>query len=71
MIIPINGINLESIEKINLYSAECSDAESFYQKNEQMNYNGCGKSCCGHFYPFGWDSRDNTICNHQSKTMKE
>jgi Uncharacterized conserved protein len=30
---------LESIEKINLYSAECSDAETFYQKNEQMNFN--------------------------------
>ena len=30
---------LESIEKINLYSADCSDAETFYQKNEQMNFN--------------------------------
>lgn len=30
---------LESIEKIMLYSADCSDAESFYQLNEQMNFN--------------------------------
>lgn len=30
---------LESIEKIMLYSADCSDAESFYQVNEQMNFN--------------------------------
>jgi len=30
---------LESIEKINLYSDDCSDAETFYQKNEQMNFN--------------------------------
>ena len=30
---------LESIEKINLYAVDCTDAESFYQKNEQMNFN--------------------------------
>ncbi len=30
---------LECIEKIVLYSADCSDAEAFYKKNEQMNFN--------------------------------
>ncbi|MGI6449068.1 MAG: DUF86 domain-containing protein [Desulfitobacteriia bacterium] len=30
---------LESLAKINLYSAACTDAETFYQKNEQMNFN--------------------------------
>ncbi len=30
---------LECIEKIVLYSAACSDAEAFYEKNEQMNFN--------------------------------
>lgn len=28
---------LESIEKINLYTSDCSDAETFYYQNEQMN----------------------------------
>lgn len=30
---------LECIEKIILYSANCSDAEAFYENNEQMNFN--------------------------------
>ena len=30
---------LECIEKIILYSADCSDAEAFYENNEQMNFN--------------------------------
>jgi uncharacterized protein with HEPN domain len=30
---------LECIEKIILYSADCSDAEVFYENNEQMNFN--------------------------------
>lgn len=30
---------LESIEKINLYTSDCSDAETFYYQNEQMNFN--------------------------------
>ena len=30
---------LESIEKIILYSADFSDAESFYEHNEQINFN--------------------------------
>ena len=30
---------LECIEKIILYSANCTDAEAFYENNEQMNFN--------------------------------
>ena len=30
---------LECIEKIILYSADCTDAEAFYENNEQMNFN--------------------------------
>lgn len=30
---------LESIEKILLYSSECSDAEMFYEMNDQLNFN--------------------------------
>lgn len=30
---------LECIEKIILYSADCSDAEAFYENKEQMNFN--------------------------------
>lgn len=30
---------LESIEKILLYSKDCSDAEAFYEYNDQMNFN--------------------------------
>ena len=30
---------LECIEKIILYSADCPDAEAFYENNEQMNFN--------------------------------
>ena len=30
---------LEAIEKINLYSKQCSDEEEFYYINEQMNFN--------------------------------
>lgn len=30
---------LEAIEKINLYSKQCSDEEEFYYVNEQMNFN--------------------------------
>lgn len=30
---------LESIEKINLYSAGCNGAETFFLENEQMNFN--------------------------------
>lgn len=30
---------VESMEKINLYSVGCTDAETFYQINEQMNFN--------------------------------
>ena len=30
---------LKCIEKIILYSADCSDAEAFYENNEQMNFN--------------------------------
>jgi uncharacterized protein with HEPN domain len=30
---------LESIEKILLYSKDCSDAEEFFELNDQLNYN--------------------------------
>lgn len=30
---------LESIEKIHVYSQNCIDAESFYEYNDQMNFN--------------------------------
>lgn len=30
---------LECIEKIILYSADCTNSEDFYEKNEQMNFN--------------------------------
>ncbi len=30
---------LECIEKIILYSADCSDAETLFENNEQMNFN--------------------------------
>ena len=30
---------LECIEKILLYSKDCSDAEAFYEYNDQMNFN--------------------------------
>ena len=30
---------LESIEKILLYSRDCSDAETFYGLNDQLNFN--------------------------------
>lgn len=30
---------LECVEKIVLYFADCYDAEAFYDKNEQMNFN--------------------------------
>ena len=30
---------LECIEKTILYSADCTDAEAFYENNEQMNFN--------------------------------
>ena len=29
---------LECIEKILLYSKDCSDAEAFYEYNDQMNF---------------------------------
>lgn len=30
---------LESIEKILIYSKDCSDAETFYELNDQLNFN--------------------------------